>query len=98
MCPLRYSAETLLIISLYSVCATLSAAAHSCGSSGLAVQVLGLGGPEMQDKRASTSYLIWENGRVRVMVPLTRVTHSANANKPRCKEQRHPERGLTKPT
>jgi ribonuclease BN (tRNA processing enzyme) len=34
----------------------------------LAVQVLGSGGPEMQDKRASTSYLIWENGRARVVV------------------------------
>jgi ribonuclease BN (tRNA processing enzyme) len=34
----------------------------------LAVQVLGSGGPELQDKRASTSYLIWENGRARVIV------------------------------
>ena len=68
MCPLRFSAKSLLIISLCSVCATLSAAAQSCGSSGLAVQVLGSGGPEMQDKRASTSYLIWENGNARVMV------------------------------
>lgn len=32
------------------------------------MQVLGSGGPEMQDKRASTSYLIWEHGRARVMV------------------------------
>ncbi len=42
--------------------------AQSCGSNGVAVQVLGSGGPEMQDKRASTSYLIWENGRARVIV------------------------------
>jgi ribonuclease BN (tRNA processing enzyme) len=34
----------------------------------LAVQVLGSGGPEMQDKRASTSYLVWEQGRPGVMV------------------------------
>jgi ribonuclease BN (tRNA processing enzyme) len=32
------------------------------------VQVLGSGGPEMQDKRASTSYLIWENGKVRIVL------------------------------
>jgi len=32
------------------------------------MQVLGSGGPEVQDKRASTSYLIWENGRARVVV------------------------------
>jgi ribonuclease BN (tRNA processing enzyme) len=34
----------------------------------LAVQVLGSGGPELQDKRASTSYLIWEHGNARVIV------------------------------
>src|SRR6201984_3885195 len=45
-----------------------SANAQTCGEEGVAVQVLGSGGPEMQDKRASTSYLIWENGRARVMV------------------------------
>jgi ribonuclease BN (tRNA processing enzyme) len=32
------------------------------------VQVLGSGGPELQDKRASSSYLVWENGRARVLV------------------------------
>jgi len=32
------------------------------------VQVLGSGGPESQDKRASTSYLVWENGRALVML------------------------------
>ncbi|MGC2617169.1 MAG: MBL fold metallo-hydrolase [Terracidiphilus sp.] len=42
--------------------------AQSCGSGGLAVQVLGSGGPEMQDKRASTSYLIWDRGAARVLV------------------------------
>jgi len=42
--------------------------AQSCGSTGLAVQVLGSGGPEMQDKRASTSYLIWDHGRATVIM------------------------------
>jgi ribonuclease BN (tRNA processing enzyme) len=32
------------------------------------VQVLGSGGPELQDKRASSSYLVWENGQARVLV------------------------------
>jgi len=32
------------------------------------VQVLGSGGPELQDKHASTSYLIWDHGRARVIV------------------------------
>jgi len=45
-----------------------SAAAQSCGSQGVAAQVLGSGGPELQDKRASSSYLVWQDGRARVLV------------------------------
>jgi ribonuclease BN (tRNA processing enzyme) len=45
-----------------------SAAAQSCGAQGLALQVLGSGGPELQDKRASSSYLVWEDGQARVLV------------------------------
>jgi ribonuclease BN (tRNA processing enzyme) len=44
------------------------AAAQSCGAQGLALQVLGSGGPELQDKRASSSYLVWEDGKARVLV------------------------------
>jgi len=39
-----------------------------CGRNGVALQVLGSGGPELQDKRASSSYLIWHDGIPRVMV------------------------------
>jgi len=45
-----------------------AAEAQSCGSQGISVQVLGSGGPELQDKRASSSYLVWENGQARVLV------------------------------
>lgn len=45
-----------------------SARAQSCGAHGIAVQVLGSGGPELQDKRASSSYLVWQDGRARVLV------------------------------
>lgn len=45
-----------------------SSTAQSCGASGIAVQVLGSGGPESQDKRASTSYLVWDNGVPRVIL------------------------------
>src|SRR3984893_3524493 len=45
-----------------------SAAAQSCGSQGISVQVLGSGGPELQDKRASSSYVVWQDGRARVLV------------------------------
>lgn len=42
--------------------------ATSCGSDGVAVQVLGSGGPEFGDKRASSSYVVWENGRARALI------------------------------
>lgn len=44
------------------------AAGQTCGAQGVAVLVLGSGGPELQDKRASSSYLIWEDGKARVLV------------------------------
>jgi ribonuclease BN (tRNA processing enzyme) len=65
----RLSVKALLVlVSLVSLNEASSAAAQSCGSTGLAVQVLGSGGPEAQDKRASTSYLIWRNGSARVVL------------------------------
>jgi ribonuclease BN (tRNA processing enzyme) len=43
-------------------------AAGGCIGKGIEVQVLGSGGPELQDKRASSSYLIWRNGSPRLLV------------------------------
>ena len=45
-----------------------SADAQTCGEEGVVVQVLGSGGPELQDKRASSSYLVWQGGQARVLV------------------------------
>ena len=45
-----------------------SAAAQSCGAHGVVVQVLGSGGPELQDKRASSAYLVWQDGRALVLL------------------------------
>ena len=36
-----------------------SATAQSCGTGEVTVQVLGSGGPDLRDKRASSSYLVW---------------------------------------
>ena len=44
------------------------APAGACGEHGVALQILGSGGPEMQDKRASSSYLLWQDGKARVLV------------------------------
>jgi ribonuclease BN (tRNA processing enzyme) len=69
MKPLRLPVRNLLILLCLSFLLGPSiSAAQSCGSKGVAVQVLGSGGPEMQDKRASTSYLVWKDGRVRVIL------------------------------
>ena len=65
----RHAVKTLLVaISLLSVYVAPPATAQSCGTTGLAVQVLGSGGPELQTKRASSSYLIWDHGKARVIV------------------------------
>jgi ribonuclease BN (tRNA processing enzyme) len=46
------------------------APAQSCGTAPVQVQVLGSGGPELQDKRASSSYLVWIEGKPRVLVDI----------------------------
>lgn len=46
----------------------LPATAQSCDSSGLAVQVLGSGGPLVNRERASTGYLVWIGQRGRMLV------------------------------
>ncbi len=62
--------RTLSFSSIVFCCVFLPSAAapQSCGVKGIALQVLGSGGPELQDKRASSSYLIWEDGQARVLV------------------------------
>jgi ribonuclease BN (tRNA processing enzyme) len=57
-----------LLVCLIAFAFPPPAAAQSCGSQGVAVQVLGSGGPELQDKRASSSYLVWQNGQARVLI------------------------------
>ena len=69
MYALKETVKVLVIfVFLIFVCTPSPAKAQSCGATGLAVQVLGSGGPELQDKRASTSYLIWNQGKARVIV------------------------------
>jgi len=64
-----HAPRCLVLIGLLLRCTLLpTAAAQTCGAHGVAVQVLGSGGPELQDKRASSSYLVWEDGRARVLV------------------------------
>lgn len=58
-----------LFLAVLSTPAALAAEqVAGCGSQGVAVQVLGSGGPESQDRRASSSYLVWQDGRARVLI------------------------------
>jgi ribonuclease BN (tRNA processing enzyme) len=63
----RHFFFVLLFVFVNSLCFSF-AQGQSCGAHGIAVQVLGSGGPELQDKRASSSYLVWQNGKPRVLV------------------------------
>ena len=47
-----------------------TAAAQTCGTAPIQIQVLGSGGPELQDRRASSSYLVWIDGKPRAMVDI----------------------------
>jgi ribonuclease BN (tRNA processing enzyme) len=40
----------------------------ACTRHGVELQVLGSGGPEVEDRRAGSSYLIWRNGKARVLI------------------------------
>lgn len=41
---------------------------RACGPDGIYVQVLGAGGPGLDDAQASSGYLVWVDGRARVLV------------------------------
>jgi ribonuclease BN (tRNA processing enzyme) len=63
------SIRLLGLVTLSGSCPFVSwADAQNCGGEGVAVQVLGSGGPELEDKRASSSYLVWQDGQARVLV------------------------------
>ncbi len=64
----------LLVLSLLNAVlaaeplASSAASSDNCGTSGPWLQVLGSGGPELDDGRASTGYLLWVDGRARVLI------------------------------
>ena len=39
-----------------------------CGDRGVWVQILGAGGPELDDGQAGSSYIVWKDGKARVLV------------------------------
>jgi len=58
----------VVMYALMSFLVTPGAWAQSCPASGVAVQILGSGGPRMTGDRASASYVVWIDGRSRILV------------------------------
>lgn len=68
--PMKHLTSILvfLLLNLVST-ANIANVKAGCGSStGLAVQILGSGGPIADDDRASAAYLVWINGHSRFMI------------------------------
>jgi ribonuclease BN (tRNA processing enzyme) len=65
---LGWTLRLLLVVLLLEYVLGASTTAQSCGTKQVAVQVLGSGGPDLRDKRASSSYLVWQNGKALVLV------------------------------
>lgn len=53
-----------------TVLPTSLAAATDCHEQGVWLQVLGSGGPEINDGRASSGYLVWQDGHARILVDM----------------------------
>ncbi len=67
MHPIRLSLTTLGM-TLMSLAACANSAATCPPAAGVALQVLGSGGPIADDGRASSSYIVWINGQSRVLI------------------------------
>jgi len=58
----------LVFMLLFTGSTSSQAATGHCPAQGVWLQVLGSGGPELGDRRASSSYLVWQDGHARIMV------------------------------
>ena len=61
----------LTLFCLFIVTTTMSQGkSTSCQGQGVWLQVLGSGGPEINDGRASSGYLVWQDGKARLLVDM----------------------------
>jgi len=60
----------LVSLSIVTACASQSDQHTTAPESGLALQILGSGGPELDDGRAGSGYAIWYNGKARIIVDM----------------------------
>src|SRR3990170_3203385 len=66
--PLRGAGMRGLAVAVWLTLLALPAAAQTCAPDGVQVQVLGSGGPELAGNRAASGYLVWIEGKARVLV------------------------------
>jgi ribonuclease BN (tRNA processing enzyme) len=64
----RSTATALISVLAVSALVPPSVGAAPCVQKGVELQILGSGGPELEDKRASSSYLVWQDGQARILV------------------------------
>jgi ribonuclease BN (tRNA processing enzyme) len=50
------------------LCTPVALADKLCGDTGVWVQILGAGGPEIDDRRGGSSFLVWNDGVVKAMI------------------------------
>lgn len=56
------------LVFLLTATTSIASSAAVCTGKGIELQVLGSGGPELVDARASSGYLLWVDGKARIMV------------------------------
>lgn len=62
-----YMLKNYLFLSFLMICVPVYAQT-GCGEDGLWLQVLGSGGPELDDGKASSAYVIWRKGKARLLI------------------------------
>ena len=60
----------LVVVAMLSTSGAQAASARQCPDKGVWLQVLGAGGPEIEDMHASTGYLVWIDGKARLLVDI----------------------------
>ena len=60
----------ITLLCIFSLSSVAETAKNRCAKSGTWLQVLGAGGPEIEDLHASSGYLIWLDGKARILVDI----------------------------
>lgn len=62
--------KSLTLFTLFIFLSPAVASGSACHGQGIWLQVLGSGGPEIDDGRASSGYLVWRDGHARILVDM----------------------------